>query len=131
MHGCIDKTSSPFSKRPWARGLLDTIYCGRIDVCPSDFHVPEFRRNSQPVSFATISVKYATFFHTRCCGFLCKNFTFFCRNLTVFIYTHSCTSLHFNTVNVKRKWSYSGAILFILRHIFGASKAMSLKKIYF
>lgn len=40
------------SARP---SLGHTIYCGWIDVCSSDFHVQEFRRNSSAVSFAVIS----------------------------------------------------------------------------
>jgi hypothetical protein len=38
-----------------AASARDTIYRGRIDAYSSDFRVQEFRRNSLPVSVATIS----------------------------------------------------------------------------
>lgn len=63
MYAGIDKTSSLLSKRPWARGLSDTIYCGRIDVCSSDFHVREFRRNSQPCLICDDFSRICYFFH--------------------------------------------------------------------
>ena len=47
------------SARP---SLGHTIYCGWIDVCSSDFHVQEFRRNSSAVSFAVISPDSVSFF---------------------------------------------------------------------
>lgn len=105
MCAYIDKTSPLLSKRPWARGPSDTIYCGRIDVCSSDFHVQEFRRNSLPVSFATISARVCHFFHAPL-RFSLQKLYILPSKFGHFLYTRR-SLLNFNTMNSKREWSYA------------------------